>query len=277
MRVLSLALVIAIVAAGGCARAARPMSMASFRDAYVAEVRAEQPSASMKVVADDVVEVTKPDQQTFTAYLDNAYAFYRQEPGQLRSILKHYVGELLAARGDTAFTAEQLRVLVRPASYLSITAADKPLLSRPVAGDLIVIVAVDEPTKYLYPPAAQLRATLKLGDDAIWTRALGNTARKLPGIPAQDGKKSIAALTTGEGLAASLLAEPGYWDTPALKVGGPPVVAPVAKDMVFLTHLGDASGVAAVRKMAAESVNDPEGLTDQLFVRRNGAWEVLPP
>ena len=55
------------------------------------------------------------------------------------------------------------------------------------------------------------------------------------------------------------------------------MVAPVAKDLVLLTHLGDARGVAAVRKMAAESANDPEGLTNQLFVRRNGAWVVLPP
>jgi hypothetical protein len=79
------------------------------------------------------------------------------------------------------------------------------------------------------------------------------------------------------GLAASLLVEPDYWDSSALQTHGPPVVAPVAKDIVFLTHLEDRKVVRAMRKAAAASADDPDGLTTQLFVRRNGAWEVLPP
>ena len=41
-------------------------------------------------------------------------------------------------------------------------------------------------------------------------------------------------------------------------------------------RLGDPKRVAALRKAAARSAADPDGLTSQLFVRRNGAWEVLP-
>lgn len=274
---LGLALAIALIAASGCARAAEPMSMAAFRDAYVAEIRKEFPSVTVKVVSDDVVEVTAAPQRTATAYLDRAYALYRQHPSQLSAILKLFVGNVVAINGNPSFTAGQLRVLVRPASYLTPSGLGKQLLYRPLAGDLIALVAVDEPTKYIYPPADELRATLKMGDDALWARALENTDHKLPGVPSDAGEKAVAAFTTGEGLASSMLAEPRLWDTPALQSGGPIVVAPVNKDLVFLVRLGDAGRVAALRKAAAESAKDPDGLTTQVFVRRNGAWEVLPP
>jgi hypothetical protein len=78
-------------------------------------------------------------------------------------------------------------------------------------------------------------------------------------------------------VASSLLAEPDIWDTPAMQVGGAPVVAPVAKDMVLLTHLDDTKGIAGLREVAAKGAGDADALTQQLFVRRNGAWEVLPP
>ncbi len=274
---LGLLLAIALIAGSGCARADQPMPMTAFRDAYVAEARKEHPTVAVKIVADDVVELTAGPGKTATAYLDNAYAYYRQDPGQLDAILKRYVGNVFPIGSAPTFTADQLRVLVRPASYLSVSAPDKPLLYRPLAGDLIVLVAVDEPTRYMYPPADQLRTTLKLDDDSIWSRALRNTDRKLPGVPPDAGKAAVAAFTTGEGLASSMLAEPKLWDAPELQTGGPPVVAPVDKDLVYMVRLGDPGRVAALRKAAAQSTSDPEGLTDQLFVRRNGAWEVLPP
>lgn len=274
---LAIALVGACGGGGGRAQAATPMSMRAFRDAYVAEVRNDIPGATVKVTADDVIEVTDRRGKVSTAFLDNAYAHYREDPGSLGAILKRYVGEVLAAGDGPPFTADELRVMVRPASYLSLTAPDKAPLHRPLAGDLVAIVAIDQPTRYLYPPEYELRAKLQLSNEALWARALKNTARKLPGVPPDGGKKAIDALTTGEGLAASLLAEPGYWDTPALQVGGPPVVAPVGKDMVLLVHLGDPGGVAALRKIAAKSADDPDGLSTQLFVRRSGVWEVLPP
>jgi hypothetical protein len=152
-----------------------------------------------------------------------------------------------------------------------------PLLTRSIAGDLVAMVVVDQPTTYQFIPASTLRAELKLDDAGIWSRALANTRRKLPAVPGGDDKGEVTTLSTGQGLAASLLAEPDYWDTPALQEGGPPVVAPVAKDIVFLSHLGDTRVVAAMHKAAAASVDDPHGLTTEVFVRRDGAWEVLPP
>jgi hypothetical protein len=284
---LGLALAIALIAASGCARAAEPMSMAAFRDAYAAEVRHRRPDAKIEAIAPDQLSITLPGGAQLTAVLDNAYDHYLDQPSQLRSVLGSYVSATLESATPPTYTAAQLLVLVRPVSYAQAHAAmvasspeaakHGPLLTRPIAGELVAMVAVDEPTTYQFIPAATLRAELKLDDAAIWARALANTQRKLPTVPSDDDKDAVVTLETGMGLAASLLVEPANWDTPALQKDGPPVVAPVAKDIVFLTHLGDTRVVAAMRKAAAASVDDPDGLTTQLFVRRNGAWEVLPP
>ncbi len=287
MRVRGLALAIAIVAAFGCARASTPMSMGAFRDAYAAKVHHRRPDAKVEAVAPDQLSITLPGGAKLTAVLDNAYDHYRAHPAQLRSVLTGYVSATLESAAPPKYTAAQLLVLVRPVSYVQAhaamvagspeAAAHGPLLTRPIAGELVAMVVVDQPTTHQFLPASTLRADLELDDTAIWSRALANTRRKLPDVPGGGDKGEVTTLSTGLGLAASLLAEPDDWDTPPLQVGGPPVVAPVAKDIVFLTHLGDAPVVAAMRKAAALSANDPDGLTTQLFVRRNGAWEGLPP
>ncbi len=283
---LGLVVVCAALVTAGCARSATPMSLARFRDAYIAEIHRQEPAATVKVVAENELEVTLPGGGDNDALLDNAYAFYRQDPAQLKAVLGHFVGALFSGEAEAVYTARQLLLLVRPASYLQAEArllGDDPKhlgppLSRPIAGDLIAIVAVDQPTTYIYPPASSLRAALKLDDAAIWKRAMANTRRKLPGLPPDKGDKAIASMVSGEGVSSSMLVvDPEQWDAPAEQVGGPPVVAPVAKDMLIVTHLGDLGGVRALRKMAAQEADDPDGLTQQLFVRRNGGWEVLAP
>jgi hypothetical protein len=274
--------VVALAAAfalwGVVAVGAQPMSMTEFRDAYVAAVQKAHPEDKVAIKSDNVVDVTNAKGETTTTYLDHGYAAYRQDPGALAEIMDHELAALDVAANMDAFTADQLLVLVRPASYLAAdTPRSKKPLSRPIAGDLVALVGVDQPKTWEYPPASRLRRVLKMTNDEIWDRALANTAKRLPALPKPSAKKVVSALVSDAGLSSSLLAEPDIWDTPEQQQGGAPVVAPVAKDMVLMVHEGDAKGVAALRGIAAKAASDSEGLSDQLFVRRNGAWEVLPP
>jgi len=275
---LGLAAVISLSLWCASARAAPLISIQAFRDAYVAAVVKAYPTATVKVVADDAVEIGDSHGGSVTSSLDHAYAYYQQDPKELEAILKGEVETLGAASQPLSVTAGKLVVLVRPAAFLptGMPAAKTPL-HRPLAGDLIVLVGADGGVAWIYPPAAKLRAQLKMDNDAIWAQALANTGQEIPGVPALGKRRALATLTGGHGLTSSVLAEPGVWDTPAMQVGGAPVVAPIAKDMVLVIHLDDAKGVAALRGLAAKSQTDPDALTQQLFVRRNGAWEVLPP
>jgi hypothetical protein len=276
----------ALALSAACAKGGPIMSMRAFRNAYVAEIRKERPSDTVAVVSADELRVQSPSGGDSEAFIDNAYAFYRQNPDQLQAILEQYVGTLAAAASPVPYTAEKLLVLVRSTNYLAALYAAQarsgqadsgPPYTRPIAPGLTAFVAEDQPTTYFFPPAEVLRSALKMDDAAIWSRALANTRRKLPGSPPAKANGALVALTTGEGLAASLMAVPDYWDAAAMQVGGPPVVAPVGKDMVLVTHLSHPSGIAALRTLARKSVDDPDGLIDQLYVRRAGAWEPLAP
>jgi hypothetical protein len=275
---LGLAALVSLTLCCAAAQAAPPMPITAFRDAYVAAVKKSHPDDTVTVKADNAVDVTNAKGEATTTYLDHGYAFYKQDPSQLDTILAGEVAALDVAAGDATYTAEQLIVVVRPASFLPDgVKASKAPLHRPLAGDLIELVAADQPATWAFPTGAKLRRALKMNNDAIWERALANTLKQLPGPPPADKRRTLVALTTGHGVASSLLAEPDIWDTPAMQVGGAPVVAPVAKDMVLLTHLDDTKGIAGLREVAAKGAGDADALTQQLFVRRNGAWEVLPP
>lgn len=260
------------------AQAAPLLPMPAFRDAYVAAVKQAHPAATVTVLADDAVEIGNGHGDSVTTNLEHAYAYYRQDPAQLDVIIAGEVATLDAAADQPSLTADKLVVLVRPASFLpaGMSAAKAPL-HRALAGDLIALVGADGGASWIYPPAATVRRQLKMTNDTIWARALANTAAQIPGVPAIGKKRSVATLTGGHGLTSSVLVEPDVWDTPAMQVGGAPVVAPIEKDMVMLIHLDDAKAVSMLRQLAAKSQSDPDALTQQLLVRRNGAWEVLAP
>jgi len=268
-----------LLSVAGYARAEDPMSLPQFRQAFVDEIHREYPTARVEPVGDDAVEVTPANGSAVTSYLDHAYDIYRQDPSHLADLLKQFVGVLGTATVVPTITADKLLILVRPSSYAQGQAGGPfpgPLLMRPLAGDLQAFVAVDQPNSYAFPRASELRSALRMKNDAIWARALQNTQAELP-APAKAPPKHVFVLTSGQGIASSMLAEADFWDRADMQVGGAPVVAPVSKDIVLITHEGDAKGIAAMRAAAAKSANDPEGLTTDLFVRRNGGWEVLSP
>jgi hypothetical protein len=226
---------------------AEPLSMTEFRDAYSVEVRREHPEDKVRIVADDELEITTRDHGPITAFIDNAYNFYLTAPDQLDDILRRYVSLVYESAQLPKITADKLLVLVRPASYAEAQAPMAaapgstygPLLTRPLAGDLLAIVAVDTPSSYAFVPGSTLRGDLKMDDAAIWKAALANTVAKAP-PPPTDQKTFV--FSTGTGLGSSLLAEDAFWDQPEMQKGGPPVVAPISKDVLLVAHADDPKG-----------------------------------
>jgi hypothetical protein len=139
---LALAACISLTLWGLAAPAAAPMSITAYRDAYVAAVMKAHPDDTVTAKADNVVDVTNAKGDTTTSYLDHGYALYQHDPGALADILAGEVATLDAA-GDDSYAADQLLVVVRPASMLpsGVRAAKLPL-HRDVADGLIAIVAI---------------------------------------------------------------------------------------------------------------------------------------
>jgi hypothetical protein len=277
---LTLTIVFVVGLWAGAACAQRVLSMEEFRDAYRTALLKERPGAKVVAAAPDVLNVTMPDGEGVTAYLENAYVRYKADPTQLRSVLAAYVASTIASGAKSQISADRLIILVRPASYLSLQATESRFgaaLNRPLAGDLIALVAVDEPTTYSFPPASKLRAALHMDDAAIWALALENTRHALPAASFKPPRRAIFAFTTGRGVASSVLADDAFWDGKAMQALGPLVVAPLLRDMVLVAQADDELAITAIRGIARQSAGDPNNLSAKLFIRQNGAWVELSP
>ena len=245
------------------------MSMSQFRAKAAERIKAEHPSATVTFVGANQLRIAIPGGDTFTSNLDRAYAVYEGSPDQLADVLKGLSGSIRARR--TPAKLDSIVILVRPDSYMP----KKGVLRRPVAGGMSAIVAQDEPDSFEFPSVAELHADLKLDDAAIWSRALANTRARIRIAPRRQMPGRISHLSTGGYFASSILADDTFWDSKELSADGPVVVAALARDDIYLAPLKDAGMVEALRRMMAEVRNDPNGLTNDLIVRRNGHWETL--
>lgn len=52
-------------------------------------------------------------------------------------------------------------------------------------------------------------------------------------------------------------------------------MAVFGRDDLFVAALSDAAAIKVMREGMTEIRDDPNGLTSDLLVRRNGRWEVL--
>lgn len=264
--------VLVLVASAGPALAQQALTLIEFRDRVAAEVRRQQPQASIALLGQVGLRVTLPGEEPKDQSMERAYSLYRDDPGRLSELVASYGRSFVPA----PITPQSLRVLVRTdrANPPPGPAGDRGLV-RPIAGGLLAIVAVDGPDSYEFLRASVLRSRLKLDDAAIWTRALANTRAAIPFRP----QKLVAgqpARLAHDGLSSSLLADDTFWNAPAMTAQGPVVVAAPGRDEIYLMLASDQRMVAAVRQQLAGVADDPDTLFPRLLVRRNGRWEVMP-
>jgi hypothetical protein len=261
-----------LLGSAGPAAAQKLISLVEFRDRVAAEVRRQQPQASVVLLGQTGLRVVIPGDEPKDQSMERAYSLYRDDPGRLSELVASYGRSFIPA----PITPQSLRVLVRTdrANPPPGPAGDRGLV-RPIAGGLLAIVAVDGPDNYEFLRASILRSRLKLDDAAIWNRALANTRAAIPFKP-QKLVPGQPARLAHDGLSSSLLADDAFWNAPAMTAQGPIVVAAPGRDEIFLMLASDQRMVAAVRQELARVADDPDTLFPRLLVRRNGRWEVLP-
>lgn len=250
------------------------LSERAFQDRVVEAVGKRHPKAKVVRLGSGQLRVTMPGQEPVTSSLERAYLLYAATPSELEVI----VGNIASSMDSHSrpIRAENLIVLVRPAAYFAqMSKVPDGVLVRPLVGDMAAVVALDEPDSYALKPASDLRPALKLDDDGLWTRAMANTLPQVDferhSVP--DGR--IIEISTGKGVASSLLVHEAFWNDPALTQHGPVVVFAFTRDTLLITRLSDAVSVARLRKLAEGVRDDPNGLTNEVIVRRDGRWEVL--
>ena len=256
----------------GRAMAQPLIDLPAFRDRVAAEVRRQQPEAKLILLGRVGLRVVLPGQPPKDQSLERAYELYRAEPQRLDELVQSYARSFQ----PIAITPASLRVLVRT------DAANPPPegpdgnrgLTRPIAGGLIAIVALDGPDAFEFPRAARLREGLKMDDAAIWSRALANTRAEIPFAPRRLKTGEPVGIESGKGLASSLLLDDAFWNAPTMTSQGPIAVALAGRDEIYLALASDGQVVTALRGELARNADSV--LFPKLLVRRNSRWEVLP-
>jgi len=264
-----------ILAGSAGAAVAQPLiSQREFRDRVAAQVARDQPQAKVQRDGEAGLSVTAPGDEPMIQSMDRAYSLYRAEPSRLSALIQDFA----ASFRPVAITPQALRILVRRASANPPPGPGGPAdrgLVRPIAGDLMAIVAVDAPDAYKFLRASILHARLKMDDAAIWARAQANTRALIP-IQPRPLVAGQPARLEAEGLSSSLLADDAFWNARPMIASGPVVVAAPGRDEIYIVALSDTRMVQALRQEMAKVANDADTLFPRLLVRRAGRWELLP-
>jgi hypothetical protein len=255
--------------------AAQELSPLQFRAEFLTSLRAAAPDTTVTVEG-DVIRLRGPDGLEKQIVLDQAYRRYRGGEDKAAVIDSIIAMALMPSPG--AFREDIAFILVRPTSYLDPfvdgAEAAKPLY-RPLAADLLLIMAQDHGHSFSYPPERGVAEAVP-DLEAAWTRARDRTVGAFGQVSLEKLREGLFLLTAREDIAASLVLDPEIWDAPdVVAIGRVPAVA-VFRDGLLIVDGEDPNAVADLRRVVSDLSDNPATLTDQLIVRRDGRWSTLP-
>ena len=282
------ALVAAAVVAGGAAPSAGeeagapPTDVNGFAAACAKLYEQTGPSVTARVVGPLEVEVRTP-QGAFTAYLDGIYSFCERDRSACASYMRSQIGAAATAfaAGRTSPDLSELRVTVRPSSYVDQLAAaggKSDPVAEPLVDDLWVIGVRDRPTTIETLGKADLDA-LKLTAAEALAAGKRNVEATLRGqLEAAARVETGGVALRGDDYLASLLALPDLWAPIAEKFDGELYVAVPASDVVLFADAREKGAAAAMERAAREyALHAKRPISLALFAWTPTGWEIVPP
>jgi len=255
----------------------------AFTETFVKLCREAAPNLKLTIVGPLSLQADTA-QGEVAVHLDTVYSACQRDPAGCGPFLTRMV-ELTAkgfASARPMATLSQVRVTVRPSSYLDEMAAaggKSDVIAEPLVGDLWVYAVRDEATSI---------ATLDKTDlDALKLDAAGAMAAGKHNVEATLGEKFRAGapqVQPGEGVAglrgddyvASLLALPDLWEPLAERFDGRLYVAAPASDYVIFADARAKGNAAEMARFAAEIAHAAKRpLSTDVFEWTPTGWEVV--
>ena len=259
-----------------CAVGHAAASPEAFTQEFAAALRDALPSHEVTITEPLRFKVKAPDGKESSAYLENAYNEYVQDPTSKDEIVGRYTASLVETFSEAeALDPKRIVPVIKDVAWLQdmkrATGASTQVFED-FNGDLVIVYAEDTPANTRYFSREELAA---LGTDRRALRALAvtNLRRILPPVKTHTGR-SVSMLTAGGDYVASLLLFDELWSGGKLAVDGEIVVAVPSRDVLLFTGSRNREGVRQLRAMAKQTAAEgPYSLTDQLFVYRNGTFQ----
>ena len=265
-----------------CCSKPKILSPKEFSAEFASALKTADVNLRVEIVAELELKVTPKNGSPRTAFLNNAYDVYKQEPEAREDVIQRFVTASLEIPDETAFDRTRVVPIVKDRRWIDEVrqASRKADGSKPLSlvvedlnEELVVIYALDSPKNIRYISPEDLK---KDGLQAAQLRSLAcdNLRRLIPELQ-RHGENSFYLFTADGSYEASLILFDKLWADPSLEVDGELVVAIPSRDFLMVTGSKNASGLARMRQTVAKIVSEaPYRLTNKLFVRRNDKFEI---
>jgi len=255
----------------GCGQAAAmPMSMDAFSDVFVARAEREIPGVTFRVKDAATVIMIKPGEADRLVSLETIYQYYRNEPERCDELIGRLIATLLEDHDALLSDPARLVVIVRSVDNRAPNGEPAKGIERPLAGDLVQILAIDSPASVRYAGREDL-ATVKLSEEEAWKLAADNTLRLMGELETGELEPDLLAATAESGLATSLLASAKICGE---RVGEGVTVLMVSRDMFIFAPPDKPKAVKAFWRFVRDAVSDDEAPSKVPLVCRGGVWTV---
>lgn len=268
-----------LVAFVSVAWAETTMSADEFTRSYAARVEKSFPGAKIDIrqVLEVEIRMRPESEAAFTAYLDNAFKRYLDEPARIEEILNEYARILVDDFDEAPFAKrEKFVAVIRHESYMDSLKknkrADQVFPGRKLAGDIYVFYAFDAPDTLRY---ADLQATKKAGlkepdFDAVAIQNL----RRIMVEPLIETYPQMVVISSNDPYMTSALLIDQFWSPERFRFRGDLVAFVIARDLMVVTGSDEQEGLEAARKATRELVDQlPYAISAEPIVRRNGKWQ----
>lgn len=249
------------------------VSLDDLRQRFVQGFEEAAPEAELTPTADGLI-IVFDDGREFRLFLDRAMS--RIGAGEpVDEVVDGIVASTLAP-DPGAFDPSRAFILIRPAEFVSFAEGQGPegteLLSRPFAGDLVMVLAEDLVDRFVYPVIETLEET-QPDLNAVWRDALARTHAEQDEAVLEAVDPGIWILTARWDIAASLVLDDAVWERADVADLGEVAVG-ILKDALVLVETDQPTAVVHIRGFLASLRSDPNYQSDLLFVRRDGRWQV---
>lgn len=229
------------------------------------------------------LKVTLETGKSSDIHLENAYASYLANRSSRKQIIAGFIQSILDVDGDETLLPKNVIPTIKDKGYVlevrAHVAAKKEnpeefFVTEEYNEELMIVYAVDSPASIRYLNARDL-PELNLHGETLRSFAIRNLQQILPGIEVH-GSPPCFALKAGGMFESALLLLDRVWNKDELRISGEIVVAVPSRETLLVADGNHEKAVAQLRKTATEIARTaPYRLTDKLFVRRDGHFELL--
>lgn len=262
------------------------MSGQTFTDKVASRLREQLPDATVVVQEPLGIQFRTSDGTQIVVNLYNAYREYLANPEAVDAIVTNWASNAVEiAAGEQPLSIDKILPVIKNQKWLELQAGRFPpsspgdlrtLYSEPLIANLVLVYAADSDRRVQYYREEDIKA-LHLSPGALRAKSLDNLRLKLPALTITD-MQSWKGVEIDQVYETSLFLMDDVWTDPRFRVDGDPIVGIPARGYLIFTGSKDSTGVAQVRRVAKEIAStNSYPLTDQLFIRRNGKFELYDP